>query len=1660
VTDGSIAADGPSAAALAAAGIAPEYEDVWGTRHRAPPAALAELLARFGTGSGAATGLPPTLVIRAGQPLVAPLPAGARAWRLVEEAGAVHRIPVDAGADDPAGVTVLAELPLGRHRLEAVDGDRVIAAATVVVHPGRCHRPGFLDEGARPWGVSAQLYALATDRTWGVGDFGALRALLDAGGAAGADVVGLNPLHALFGANPAHDSPYSPSSREHLNPIYLDVEALPEYAECPAARALREQDAFARQLAALRALPLVDYPGVWSAKRAVLALLHAHFRARHEPAESAHAAAFARFVRERGQPLLRFAAFEAIDAHLRATGEGGHGWRSWPVAWHDPGGASVRAFVQGEGEDAVHFHLWLQWHADRQLAAAAAHARRVGMRIGLYLDLAVGVDPSGADAWSDRAMLADGVAVGAPPDELQRDGQNWGLPPPCPHRLEAAGFAPFVRALRANMRHAGALRIDHVMALHRLFVIPAGRSAREGAYVRYPLEAAMGVLALESERNRCIVIGEDLGTVPPEVRTAMETFGLLSYRPLLFAKDVDGAFVPPEAYPRNALVAATTHDLPTLAGFWVGHDLALRTAMGLFDDARVREALMASRAQDRTRLLLALDRARLLPPGVGADPLQIPEMSTALAAAVHAFLARTPSALLMVQPEDLLGIVDQTNIPGSLSPAHPNWQRRLPLPVAEWFADARARAIVDAIRAERPRTGPRRDAAATYRIPRATYRLQFNRHFTFRDALAIVPYLARLGVSHVYASPFLKARPGSLHGYDIVDHAAINPEIGTREELEALADLLREHDMGLVADIVPNHMGVTGNDNAWWLDVLENGETALHAPFFDVDWRPAKPELRGKVLLPLLGGPYGDVLERGELVLGFDAESGSFAVAYFNHRLPIDPRSTAVLLTEARGRVDAASDTALELDGLARLFANLPRPDPADADAVLAAHRERALYKRRLAKLVRDVPEAGSAIAASVDDWNGDPVRPESFDRLHALLEVQHYRLSDWHAASDEINYRRFFDINELAALRMEDPRVFDATHGLVLELCASGVLDGLRVDHPDGLHDPEAYFRHLQRRVAEARGAPVDAAGRATWLVVEKILAPHEGMPASWPVHGTTGYEFMNLVNGLFVDPAAAPVLERFHAAFTGRRESFDTVLHTAKRLVMKRALASELTVLANRLNRISEADRHTRDFTLNRLRQALTEVVAWFPVYRTYVREGTVAESDRRHIEWALGRARRSAGDATAASDAALFAFIERALTLGLPSDGAGADAAENQRFAMRFQQFTAPVTAKSFEDTALYRYLPLASLNEVGGDPRRFAVSVEAFHQENAARARQWPHALLATSTHDNKRGEDVRARIDVLSELAGEWVERVRRWSRIARSRRTRLASGEAPSRTDEYLFFQTLVGVWPVASPDATAHDALVDRLCAYMLKAAREAKVHTSWTAPDAQYEAALDAFVRGLLARDGRNLFREDFEPFVREVAVAGASNSLAQTLLKLTAPGLPDLYQGTEAWDDSLVDPDNRRPVSFDGLRRDLEALAAVDSPEAVAPLFAAPGEHRAKLFVVERALAARREHEALFTHGDYLPLATTGVHAAHLCAFARRHAGRWAIVVVPRLVVKLPRVDGRIDWGDTAVALPEGAPATLTDRFTGAAVDATPAALSAARLLAACPVGLVAG
>ncbi len=845
-------------------------------------------------------------------------------------------------------------------------------------------------------------------------------------------------------------------------------------------------------------------------------------------------------------------------------------------------------------------------------------------------------------------------------------------------------------------------------------------------------------------------------------------------------------------------------------------------------------------------------------------------------------------------------------------------------------------------------------------LPRCTYRLQLTPSFGFLQAAAQAEYLERLGVSHVYSSPYLQAAPGSTHGYDVLDYQSVNAELGGTMGHEQFCNLLGKHHLGQLLDVVPNHMSISHSGNRWWWDVLENGPSSRYADYFDVDWEPQERKLHNRVLLPILGDHYGQVLDERQIRL--EREGGSFRARYFERLLPLAPKSLDDILSRA-----AEISTSEFLAFAADVAANLPPANHIDHTSIYRRHRDKEILRRMLEQELREHADWAQAVDSVLADISNSP------DDLDAFLERQNYRLSFWRMAKQELDYRRFFDINTLVGMNMHDERVFADTHALILYWLKRGVLDGLRIDHPDGLRDPQQYFRRLKE--SDPNG----------WIVAEKILMPEERLPESWPIDGTTGYDFLNRVMRLFIDPRGEAPLTEFYAEFSGESTDYPALARDKKHLVMRDLFASDINRLTAQLADICESRRRYRDYARRDLNSMLREVIASLSVYRTYVQahDGQISPSDRNYIQEAIGAAKANRPDI----DPALFDFFAGILQLEVRGP-------REAELVMRFQQSTGPVMAKGIEDTLFYCYNRFVALNDVGSEPIRFAMSAEEFHCKNNDMLARYPRTLLATTTHDTKRGEDVRMRLVLLSEIPQRWAELVREWSKNNQQYKTQFV----PDRNLEYLYYQTIVGAWPIE----------IERLQAYMLKAAREAKLHTSWSTPNETYETAVAAFVESTL---GDKQFCTWVSKFVDELRPFGWANSLAQTLVKLTSPGVPDIFQGSDLWDLRLVDPDNRAPVDFEPRSNLLNELQSL----SVEQVLARADEGLPKMWLIQKVLQFRGERPAIFDKGDYRPLSASGAKAQHVVAFMR---GSQAISVAPRLVLGLKN-----DWADTSIQLPEG-------------------------------------
>ncbi len=927
----------------------------------------------------------------------------------------------------------------------------------------------------------------------------------------------------------------------------------------------------------------------------------------------------------------------------------------------------------------------------------------------------------------------------------------------------------------------------------------------------------------------------------------------------------------------------------------------------------------------------------------------------------------------------------------------------------------------------------------------ATYRLQFNKDFTFQDATKIVDYLADLGITHVYASPILTARRGSTHGYDVTDPTRLNPELGTESDFNAFREKLRDRGMGLILDIVPNHMSAS-SENSWWMDVLENGPESAYASYFDIDWRPPSRILEGKVLLPVLGRPFGEALEHLELkpiVL-----EGKFFIQYFDSLFPLAPATYQFILrrrlNELREALGEHSPSFQEYSGIAAAAAALTDDSTTTRDAGADRRQRFESLRQRLRQLMAQDPKISEFVAQNLSGLQGQAKDPSSFSSLETILAQQHYLLAYWQNVNEEINYRRFFTINDLVGQRMQDPLVFEATHALIFRMIEQSSLDGLRIDHIDGLRDPLGYLRQLTERVATADTHAVPtgespasngAAASALPIFVEKILARGEHLPGGWPVAGTTGYDFVNALNAFFVDPKGANQIEKIYSRFIGKEIAYDDLLYQKKKLVMSILLGVEIRAAGQQFQMLARNDRYAREIPRLELNQVLIEVTAQLSVYRTYISNLDVAEEDKRRIEQAIERARRKAPQLSAPG----FDFLRDVLLLLNRPHLLPGQREARLAFVMRWQQFTGPIMAKAFEDTFLYVFNPLISLNEVGGDPRPSTAPAADFPAYVKTRQRDWPHAMNASTTHDTKRGEDVRARINVLSEMPAIWQKHLDRWSKLNAQHRKMIDGQPVPDRNEEIFLYETLAGAWPFDGDRAS----FIDRLKAYAIKATREAMVHTRWTRPNLRHEQALERFISSVLKPGTKNKFVSDFAEFQKRIAFYGMANGLAQALIKVASPGVPDFYQGSDLWDFRLVDPDNRQPVDFEVRKAVLTKLRALDESPTPTYIEVAKGwrDGGIKLYVIWKALQQRAQHPELYSDGEFLTLDARGKRAEHVTAFARRLQKSCAVIVVPRWLARAgfplpPQGTGQF-WGDTAVQIPKAAPTQWKNVFTNGIV-----------------------
>lgn len=1236
-----------------------------------------------------------------------------------------------------------------------------------------------------------------------------------------------------------------------------------------------------------------DFNVLFVLRLKIYKLLYASFIENHIKKSTAKAQDFYNYCATRNQKYRKIAVFEALKEYLSNEDPELTNWQVWPDAYKNPYSDHVKQFEKNNIE-LVQFYEFLQWQVDRQLADIGRASYEKQLNIGFCANLNFGIDKHAAEAWLHQDFYAFDAKIKS---FGESEEESWECPPLLPKKLKQDGYAYFIDFLRSNMQHNGAIKLSNLIGFDHLTWIVKDENAENVIFsVQYPLQDLLGILALESWRNKCLVITEDFESDIPKIKQAIMQYGVI-----------------PQSYLRFTNV---------------------------YSEEEIKNLYAEQQSEKR---------------------------------------------------------------------------------VAYEEKQARNR--------------------SRNRIPLSTYRFQFNQGFTFNQAKEVVPYLKELGITHCYASPLLAPRSDSTHGYDIIDHTSLNPRLGSYDDFIDFVNELHKYDMGLIMDIVPNHMGI-GKENKWWMDVLENGPSSEYACYFDIDWKPIKRELYGKVLVPILGDHYGNILSSGQLKFRFDVESGKLTLFYYEHEFPINPSSYPLILEHRLGvlsvRLGTSHPDYLEYLSIITEFKNLPPHTELVSERIKERNREKDIACRRLSELCRRNYSITEFIEENIQDYQltGDSL---AANRMHNLLEQQAYRLAYWRVSSDEINYRRFFDVNDLAGLSVDNPMVFTNTHSLIFELIENAYVDGLRIDHPDGLFDPTEYFLNLQLEAAKRLDLDFDPNQEnlcgsdqlPIYIAVEKILAPFERLHKDWAVHGSVGYEFLNSVCHLFVDNRNEKKFSRLYQKFVNRQIDFNRLVIACKKLIMKSSLTGELNVLANYLNKISENYYTTRDYTLNSIRDTLVEIIANFPVYRTYITSEEKSGKDEDYIKWAVGAAKKQ----NPTTDPSIYDFIQSVLLLEHEEDKESPLYKEIVRFAMKFQQYTGPLMAKGLEDTTFYRYNRLIALNEVGGEPKEFGISINEFHNQNINRLNSCPYNMLSTSTHDTKRSEDVRMRLSAISEIPESWQAKITKFCQINKTRKVRLENKFAPSKNDEFLFYQTLLGIWPDKHPDEKKLNDLIHRLEQYMLKATREAKANTSWVNINTPYETAMTNYIRKILTSPEKHPFWKEFLPFQREIALRGYLNSASQVALKFTVPGVPDIYQGNEIINYSLVDPDNRRPVDYNHNRKllhELKPLLNWDNDEKI------PSEQlkeilfpfetgKLKLYLTTTLLNFRSMQPNLFKQGNYTAVETGGEKAENIVAFTRSYKQDHILVVIPRLIYNEvtennPMPTDEAIWKDTHLVMPD--------------------------------------
>jgi (1->4)-alpha-D-glucan 1-alpha-D-glucosylmutase len=1290
-------------------------------------------------------------------------------------------------------------------------------------------------------------------------------------------IVGIGPINHILPKLENTDV-YLPSSRFLYNILYLNLDAICNFTNDLSLQSKTKVAEYYEVFKNTSNKLNISYKNIYNEKIKILKILYQSFSEKHLNPNTDLAKIFYKFTENKNDRYKKLSLFNAIEEYLNSDKNDFYSWQDWPSAYKNPCSEVVKQFKKTNIE-LIQFYQFCQWQCDIQLEKAGRISLDNNLTVGIYTELPLFVDSCGSDSWCDQDLynLKAKIIRNYDYNNDKEAEEIIESSPISPCKLKENGYQYLIDYLRVNMVHTGAIKLLNLGGFYEQRWHYKNEHTENIFHVNYPFEEIMGIIALESHRNKCMIISDDKLYLPQKISQSVSRHGVCKESDL------------------NIVTVSAFNEFKTYS-----------------------------------------------------------------------------------EEEDSKKSPDST------------------------------------------------------KIPVATYRLQLNKDFTFNDARNLIPQLKTLGISHVYISPVLKARSESTHGYDIIDHNQFHESIGRKEDFDFLVDELHVNKMGIILDIVPNHMGIN-NENHWWMDVLENGPSSFYAPYFDIDWNPLKTKLKSKVLVPILGNHYGSILENSELDLKINKNNGKFFIHYYEHVFPINPSSYPTILglraEVLSSRLGQSNPDFFEYQSIITAFKNLPDINEHIAEKIYERHREKDITLNRLKNIIEKNEIIKLFVEENQNEFTGKSNDSIAIKRLHNLLEQQVYRLAYWKVSVDEINYRRFFDVNDLAAINVDNASVFTSTHNFILDMIGEGKVDGLRIDHPDGLLNPTKYFKTLQCEVAkrlhlnlnEKEDLKLGSEKLPLYIVAEKILAPFENLSTNWPIHGTVGYDFLNCVNGLFVDKNNEKKFIKLYNRFLGKMTNYDETVNACKILIMKLNLTGELNVLSNHLNRISESYFLTRDFTLNSIREALIEVIANFPVYRTYISQNENLPKCAEYTKWAV----RSAKKKSKSTEPSIFDFIEKILLLEYEQDKNSELYTVILNFTQKFQQYTGPLMAKGLEDTAFYRYNRLISLNEVGGSPDCFGISSNYFHEKNIERLKKTPYSMLCTSSHDTKRSEDLRARISVLSEIPNEWQNTLLKWNNMNKSFKTKCENTLIPSKNDEYFFYQTLIGIWSQDNEDQM--EDLTTRLEEYMIKSIREAKLNTSWININKDYENAMINFVRKIMNSYDKHIFWRDFLCFQKEIALRGSINSLSQTLLKLTAPGIPDIYQGNEILNFRLVDPDNRTPINHEKIKTKLDEIVGWGclNDNSIKEKILDYKNNYAKLFLTYKILQYRNQNKEFFKKSEYLPLEITGKYSENIIAFARKNKENTCITIVPRLIYDKVSTENPIPfgsrvWGDTAIIL----------------------------------------